>query len=238
MDLVKRGLNEGRQKFGDKTKPQIQVDVDPLKDVDAMYAEDSSCNVVEAIADVVEKLFVEAKDSVVESQMVEVSGSPRGADKIASELQFDEKPKEAYLMDKEKLISFLNRCRLKNSEVMLCPRCSSVFDKEASKILENVIPESKKRGKCYADHRPKFSFTKSYIPFINNSSTTNYVNNNGQWKAFVPYAKEPLRKWIQSTHKNVQYGKNNVVKGNTSNVVIKNVTTDAENPEESKARIL
>ena len=33
---------------------------------------------------------------------------------------------------------------------------------------------------------------------------------------------------------NVQYGKNNVVKGNTSNVVTKNVTTDTENPDESK----
>jgi hypothetical protein len=117
---------------------------------------------------------------------------------------------------------------------MLCPICSSVFDKEATKSLDNVIPESKKRGKWYVDHRPKLSFTKSYIHFINKSSTTYYVNKNGQGKAFVPYAKAPVQKWIQSTHKNVQYGKNNVVRGNTSNVVTKNITTDAENPYESK----
>jgi hypothetical protein len=48
----------------------------------------------------------------------------------------------------------------------------------------------------------------------------------------VPYAKAPVQKWVQSTNKNVQYGKNNVVKGKTSNVVCKNVTTDAENPDE------
>ena len=36
-DLVQRALNEGRLKFRDKTNPQMQVDVDPLKDVNAMY---------------------------------------------------------------------------------------------------------------------------------------------------------------------------------------------------------
>jgi len=97
---------------------------------------------------------------------------------------------------------------------MLCPRCSDVFDKEATKGLEGSIPKHKKRGKWYGDHRPKFTFTKSYIRFINNSVTTNYVNQSGQGKALVPYA--PNQKWVQSTHKNVQHGKNNVVKRNTS----------------------
>jgi len=58
-----------------------------------------------------------------------------------------DKAKEAYPMAKEELIDFFNRCRLKNSEVMVCPRCSSVFNKEATKSLEKFIPESKKRGK-------------------------------------------------------------------------------------------
>ena len=94
-------------------------------------------------------------------------------------------------MAEEELIDFLNRCRLKNSEVMLFPGCISLFDKEVTKSHENVAPKSKKRGKWFADHRPKFSFTKSYIPFINNSSTTNYVNKNGRERAYVPYAKAP-----------------------------------------------
>jgi len=50
----------------------------------------------------------------------------------------------------------------------------------------------------------------------------------------VSYAKAHVQKWVQLTHKNIQYGKSNVVKGNTSNVVTKNVTTDTENPDESK----
>jgi len=54
-DLVHRALNEGMLKFGDKTKPQMQVDVDPLKDVNAMYIKVASCNLVEAIVDAIEK---------------------------------------------------------------------------------------------------------------------------------------------------------------------------------------
>jgi len=41
--------------------------------------------------------------------------------------------KETYPTAKEELIDFLNQCKLKNSEVMLCPRYSVVFDKEATK---------------------------------------------------------------------------------------------------------
>ena len=95
---------------------------------------------MEAIANAVEKLYVEAKDDVAEYQMVEVSGNPKDADKITPELQLYEKAKVAYHMAEEELIDFLHRCRLKNSEVMLCLRCSSVFDNEATKSLENVVP--------------------------------------------------------------------------------------------------
>jgi len=136
-------------------------------------------------------------------------------------------------MAEEELIDFLNHCRLKNFEVMLYLRCSSLFDKEATKSLESFILESKKRGKWSADYKPKFSFTKSYIPSINNTLTTNYVNKNSQGKTFMPYAKAPIQKWVHSTHKNGQYGKNNMVKDSTSNIVTKNVTTDTENQNES-----
>jgi len=71
---------------------------------------------------------------------------------------------------------------------MLFPGCSVVFDKEATKGLKSSIPKPRKRGKWSGDHRPKFSFTNSYIPFTNNSLITNYVNKSGQGKAFVPYA--------------------------------------------------
>ena len=144
-DFNQKALNEGRLKFGEKTKPQMQVNVNLLKVVNAMYTEVEDCNMVEAIIDAVEKLTVEAKFDIVECQMVEVSGGPKSVDEVISESQFDEKVNVSYHMAEEELIDFLNRCKLKNFEVMLCLRCSSVFDKEATKSLEGFIPKSKKR---------------------------------------------------------------------------------------------
>jgi len=203
----------------------MQVDFDPLKDVDMMYTEIAGCNMVEAIVETVEKLTVKAevetKVDVAECQMVDITKEPQTVKETITKPPFDEKLKAAYPTIEEKLIDFLNRCKLKN-EVMLCPRCSVVFDKEVTKILESVIPKSKKRGKWSGDHIPKFSFTKSYIPFINNSSTTNFVSKNGQGKVFVPHANAPAQRWVRSTHKNVQHGRNNIVKGGTSTIVNKN----------------
>ena len=185
-DLVQKGLNEGRLKFGNKPKPQMEVDSDPLKDVSMMYTDIAGCNMVEAIIDAVKNLSieakVEAKADVVECQMVDITKDAEHVEETTLEPLFNEKLKAAHPTTKEELIDFLNRCRLKNSEVMLCPRCSAVFVKEETKSLESSIPTPKKRGKWSVDHRPGFSFTKSYIPFINNSSTTNYVNKGGQGK--------------------------------------------------------
>ena len=170
----------------------MQVNSDPLKDTSMMYADIAGCNMVEAIIDVVENLPVEAEvgaeADVAECQMVDITKDAEHVKEFAPHTQFDEKLKTTYPTTEEELIDFLNRCRLKNFEVMLCPKCSVVFDKEATKGLEGSIPKPKKRGKWSGDHKPKFSFTKSYIPFINNSSTTNYVNQSGQGKALVPYS--------------------------------------------------
>lgn len=44
--------------------------------------------------------------------------------------------------DKEELIDFLNRCKLKEFEVTLHSRCSAAFYKEATKELEKSNPTS------------------------------------------------------------------------------------------------
>ena len=101
--------------------------------------------------------------------------------------------------------------------------------------FEGFIPKSKKRGKWYVEHRPKFSFMQSYIPFIINSSTTNYVNKDGRGKTFVPHAKAPIQKWVHSTKKKFNHGKNNMVKGSINATVTKNVVVaDTKTPNESK----
>lgn len=51
----------------------------------------------------------------------------------------------------------------------------------------------------------------------------------------MPYSKEPVHKWVHSTQKNFQYGKNNVGKEKTSATVTKNgVVADTKTPDESK----
>jgi len=183
----------------------MQVDSDPMKDASMMCNDFAGCNMVEAIVDAIEKLSidteVDAGADVAECQMVYITKYAGYAEETTLKPHFNEKLKSAYPTAEEELIDFFNRCRLKNYEVMLCPRCSVVFDKEATKGLEVSIPKPKKRGKWSGDHRLKFSFTKSYIPFINNSSNTYYINKSGQAKAFVPYA--PDKKWVHSIHKKV-----------------------------------
>lgn len=63
----------------------------------------------------------------------------------------------------EELINFMNICKLGDFEVMLCPCCIAVFDKEAMKELEKTNPyQSKKVGQ--QDHCNKFFFNKRGVP--------------------------------------------------------------------------
>ncbi|MCI93214.1 hypothetical protein A2U01_0114512, partial [Trifolium medium] len=48
------------------------------------------------------------------------------------EEEYDEKIEEVYPSAGEDLIDFLQRCKLNNSEAILCPRCSPMFDKKAT----------------------------------------------------------------------------------------------------------
>ena len=155
-DLVQKGLNEGKLKFGNKLKAQMQVDSDPLKDASMMYTDIVGYNMIETIIDVVENLSVKpevgAETDVAECQMVVIMKDAEYVEETAPKSQFDEKLKTTYPTAEEELIDFLNRCKLRSSEVMLCPRCSVVFEKEATKGLKGSTPKPKKRGKWSADH--------------------------------------------------------------------------------------
>ncbi|XP_050909426.1 uncharacterized protein LOC127123231 [Lathyrus oleraceus] len=48
-DLVQNAIQEGRLKFGDKTRSQMKIDFDPLQVVDAHYTEPEEVNLVEAL---------------------------------------------------------------------------------------------------------------------------------------------------------------------------------------------
>jgi hypothetical protein len=86
-DLVQKALIEGRLKFGEKPKV-MQVDSDPLKNVDTLYAEPHEIPMVEAM-------------EVTDKQVQEVP-----------EEEYTEKMKVVYPHAEEDLIDFLNRCKL------------------------------------------------------------------------------------------------------------------------------
>lgn len=41
---------------------------------------------------------------------------------------YTENMKMVYLKDEKDLINFINRCKIKGSEVLICPCCCAVFD--------------------------------------------------------------------------------------------------------------
>ena len=53
------------------------------------------------------------------------------------------------------LPDFLQRCQKKKSEVMLCPRCSSIFDKKAAEHIQDVRAANKRRENVDLRHDPR-----------------------------------------------------------------------------------
>jgi hypothetical protein len=64
-------------------------------------------------------------------------------DAMVTEDRYAEKIKVVFPKAKEDLIDFLHICKISDSLVMLCPRCSAVFDKEAAKNIEVFRPQAK-----------------------------------------------------------------------------------------------
>ena len=52
----------------------------------------------------------------------------------------------AYPKEEENLIEFTKRCQRMKTEVMLCPRCSAIFDRKATTNLEAVDKAKRKEN--------------------------------------------------------------------------------------------
>jgi hypothetical protein len=125
-DLVQKAINEGRLKFGDKAKPQMKVDSDPLQVAETSYDEPFECLMVDA------------------TEAAPIKAIP--------EEEYNKKVQTVYPNAEEELVDFLNRCKLHNTEVMLCSKCSAVCDKEALVSLKKYVP--------YADNKRKWPAQK------------------------------------------------------------------------------
>lgn len=78
--------------------------------------------------------------------MIEAIESP-DVEMAVSESNYDEKVEEVYPTTEEEVVNFLNRFKLKGSKLILCPRCNTVFDKEATEGLKGNKPQLSRRGK-------------------------------------------------------------------------------------------
>jgi hypothetical protein len=187
-DSMQKALAEGRMKFGDKPKQPMQVDVDPLKKADSMYLEIAGMNMVE-ISEI--NPIMATDGSKIDVKMV--TEGHKCADTVITEDQYEEKIQVVFPKAEGDLINFLNRCKISGSPVMLCPRCSVVFDKKDAKNVEGFRPQLKRKGK-WADKRPKFSFEKANIPLKDTSPTAN--QKKGPMKTFSPPSKYPNNQWV------------------------------------------
>ena len=145
---MQKALDEERLKFGDKAKQPMQVDADPLKKADSMYAEIVDVNMVN-VSEVVSTgistgMTLPKENALVDVEMVAENHPFENA--VVTEDQLAEKMTAAYPKAEEDLIDFLNRCKISNTNAMLCPRCSAVFDKEAAKSVEGFHPKPKRKG--------------------------------------------------------------------------------------------
>lgn len=103
-DLMQNALKDERLKFVDKQKPRPEEDVETKA----------------------KALFVDLVDII----MVYISNKVGAEDNNSN---YEDQASNFYPKAEEELIKFLSRRRLKDSEVMLCPWCNSVFGKEVSK---------------------------------------------------------------------------------------------------------
>jgi hypothetical protein len=156
-------------KFDEKSKPPMKVDTDPLDIAEASYVEPLEIRTIEAM---------------------DLSGT-----QSIPEDEYIEKIKVVYPRAEEDLIDFLSRCKINNHEVMMCPRCSAVCDKEATAGLENYLPYVKPSfngpNRKLNFHGPNQTYNKGkavlQVPSIH--------QRLGRKQTFVPSNRVPVEQW-------------------------------------------
>lgn len=125
-DLVQKALKEGRIQFGER--PKMQVDFDPLKVEEAMYAKPLEWLMVETTDGLIEVLKETSLDDSFEVMMVETTKGFGVKD--------ERRPESAYPRLGESLSKFQEKCKEKGTKAPLCPKCSVVFDEKTAERLE------------------------------------------------------------------------------------------------------
>ncbi|KEH16120.1 hypothetical protein MTR_0319s0030, partial [Medicago truncatula] len=189
---MQKALDEERLKFGEKAKATTKPEAESSKKADSMYAEVVGINMVD-VAESSDGKLLSRKALPDDTEMV-TEDHVRNAS-LVTEDQLQKNIERAYPKAEEDLVDFLNRCKISNTNAMLCPRCSAVFDKEAAKAIEDSQPQTKWKGKR-KDNRLKFNFSKRGVPYKDHSAGNSQKRN---WRGtFNPSAKSPTDTWVFS----------------------------------------
>ena len=190
-DTVQKAIEEGRLIFEEKKKASpMKVDTDPFQNT-TNYVEPTDLGIcMVGIEEVDDKDVV---DEVIE--------------------HFEENGRRIYASAGETLFEFLQcKCNEK-SEVMLCPRCSSVFDLAAAKAFERSELKKKfeeeRARETAKDHgffiQDGSSKPPSY-PFVQDESSRppfypRHFLARHPAKSYAPTSKAPVNKWFQGAPK-------------------------------------
>lgn len=130
-----------------------------VKTTEGFKQENDKIGATEGLRVKLEKLKI-TDGANLEVNMVEVS-KEREAKKENAQ-QSEKQVRVAYPKSDESLVEFLHRFQKKKSEVMMCPGCSSVFDKKVAENIERVRMASYRRK--WRDTRSHFTFYKREVP--------------------------------------------------------------------------
>jgi hypothetical protein len=201
-DLVQKTINEGRLKFGDKAKPQMKLESDPLQVAETSYVEPFEYLIVNA------------------AEAAPIMAIP--------EEEYVKKVQEVYPKAEDELVDFLNRSKLHNTEVMLCPRCSAVCDEEALASLKHYIPYDDSKRKWPTQKKIKKAWPYQR-PDWNKSlaQNSNVFQRLGPRNTFVPSNKALVNQWVSGQY--VTFNKMVMETGSSSNANSKAVTFKPKN---------
>ncbi|XP_027343100.1 uncharacterized protein LOC113855668 [Abrus precatorius] len=138
-DLIQDAIKQGRLKFEQKTKMPMKIDSDPMQ-IEANFVEPIDILMVD----------VAEKQGSFDRAVEELEGKGSLNDTLEA---FEKEEAEIFPRAGDSLLDFLTRKKEADSEVMLCPRCSVVFDKAAAKAFKQS--EMKKHYQVTTNQKPK-----------------------------------------------------------------------------------
>nr|KYP70906.1 hypothetical protein KK1_010146 [Cajanus cajan] len=183
-DFIEKAITDGRLAFEEK---EMKVDVDPFA-AHTGYVEpvSMSINMVEVAA--------EDDDSI----------EPISDEKLEELMEdFAKEQEPIYPKEGDSLVEFLSKKKEADKEVMLCPRCSAVFDRAAAKAFEeSEIMKNYKAEKLREKMKPNarsnagLTMRQVHMPQYNAPVGKMEMYNSSRFgNTFVPNANVPVGRW-------------------------------------------